>query len=224
MRIQDVWNGQAGGLIGEVIINDCYKLKELNFTPSCIVDLGSNIGIFAQFARELFSDALIICVEPDKENIKIFNQFNDDRNLILIEKAIGNGKVWHGLTAANGSGETYLCSGVGFPEKKMIKSSVLESSSVDTIRLSEIVETYVKPNDKLLIKLDIEGNEHVILFDEEEMDALRKADYICAEIHRYALTSKEWQGVHDKTEVALNSISDTHEIEIDGVHFWATKR
>lgn len=224
MKLEDTLKGGYLGLFGEVVTMDIYKIKKIKFTPTCILDVGSNVGVFSRFARQLFPHCKIIAIEPNKENCDIFKQYTIDGNTILIEKAIGNGKVWHGLTAANGSGETYLTEGVGFPESGMAKDDRMESSNVETITLSEIVNTYVKPEDKLLIKLDIEGNEHTILFDEKEMDALRRAAYICAEIHFYALTGLEWQEVQDRTHEALKSLETTHNCELDNVNFWATKK
>lgn len=223
MKIQDVWNGAAGGLIGEVVEWDIYKFKELDFIPDVCIDLGANIGVASRYVRELFPYCKIISVEPNKENCEIFRQFTNDENITLIEKAIGNGNVWHGLTASNGSGETYFTNGVGYPESEMSKNHSMELSKVETISLSSLVETYVNPTDKLIIKLDIEGNEHVILFDEKEMNALRRADYIAGEIHFYAINGLYWQEVQDKTRVALKSLETTHDCELDNVNFWAKK-
>lgn len=222
-NLNESLNGQYDGLYGEVVTNDIYKLKELKFTPTVFIDLGANVGVTSRFAKELFPKCFIISVEPNPSNIEIFKQFTQDDKILLIEKAIGTGKVRHGLTAANGSGETYLSSGIGFPEKGLQQDDRMEDSNIETIRLSDIIAKYVYPDDKLVIKMDIEGQEHVILFDVVEMSALRRADYICAEIHRYALTGLEWQEVQDKTYAALDSLKTTHITELDNVDFWATK-
>lgn len=222
-KIEDSLNGGYGGLYSEVVVEDTYKLKQLNFIPTVIFDVGANIGIFSRYARSLFPEALIVSIEPNPSNIEVFKQFTNDSNLILIEKAIGNGKVWHGLTARNGSGETYLSAGVGFVESEMNEIETLEDSGIETIKLSEIINQYVKEGYNFIVKLDIEGNEHVLFFDEIELSALKKADYLCAEIHKYSLTARDWQEVQDKTDEVLQSFSTTHNIEIDGVHFFAAK-
>lgn len=223
-NIYESLNGGYAGLEGEVITNDIYKLREVKFTPTVFIDLGCNVGCTTRFARELFPKCFIIAVEPNPSNIEVFKQFTKDDNLLLIEKAIGTGKVRHGLTAANGSGETYLSSGVGFPADGLATDDRMEDSDIETITLSEIVNKYVYPNDKLIIKLDIEGNEHVILFDETEMKALRRADYICAEIHFYARTGAEWQEVQDRTNEVLMSLETTHYCRLSNKDFWATKK
>lgn len=216
-------NGKFDGLFGEVVTNDIYKLRDLKFIPTVFIDLGANVGVTTRFARELFPKCFIISVEPNPSNIEVFKLFTQDDNILLIEKAIGTDKVRHGLTANNGSGETYLSSGLGFSKDKLDIDDRMEDCDIETIKLSEIISKYVYPNDKLVVKLDIEGQEHVILFDETEMAALRRADYICAEIHKYAIDGEEWQEVQDKTIEVLNSLKSTHQIELNNVDFWATK-
>lgn len=225
MLIEETLRGGYLGLYGEVVTEDVYKLKGIKFTPTIFIDCGANIGVTSRFARQLFPECLIIAIEPHKENCDLFKYFTKDKSIILIEKAIANGMVWHGLTAANGSGETYLNPGVGFIQDGMETDVTLEESSVSTIRLSEIIDKYVKPEDKVIIKLDIEGNEHIIFFDEVEMNALRRADYIGAEVHFYARTGGEWQEVQDRTHEALRSLETTHECRlVDRVNFYATKK
>lgn len=223
MLIEETLRGGYLGLYGEVVQEDIYKLKEINFIPSTIIDIGANIGVFSRYARSLFPAAKIIAIEPNKENCDLFKYFTKDKSIILIEKAIGNGKVWHGLTAANGSGETYLSAGIGFKETNMNLDSSMEKSDIQTITLTEIVNTYIKEDELFILKIDCEGNEHTILFDETEIQTLRKATYICAEIHFYAHTGAEWQEVQDRTHEALKSLESTHKCELDNVNFWATK-
>lgn len=224
MLIEETLRGGYLGLYGEVVTNDIYKLKEINFSPSVIIDIGANIGVFSRYARSLFPEAKIIAIEPNKENCNLFKYFTKDKSIILIEKAIGNGSVWHGLTAKNGSGETYLSAGIGYKEINMDLDSSLEKSDVKTITLTEIVNAYIKDGEPFILKIDCEGNEHTILFDETEMQTLRKATYICAEIHFYAHTGREWQEVQDRTHEALRSLETTHYCELDNVNFWATKK
>lgn len=222
-NLSESLNGKFDGLYGEVVTEDVYKFKELRFTPSVVIDMGANVGTASRFIRELFPDCLIVAIEPNPSNLEVFKQFTKDGNLILIEKAIGTGKVYHGLTAANGSGETYLSNSEAFPENKMLKDNRMESCEVQTIRLSEIISKYVYPFDKLVIKMDIEGNENSLFFDPIEMAALRRADYLAAEVHRYALTSNETEKVNKQTAEALLSLQNTHYCVEEGVHFYATK-
>lgn len=228
MNVEDIWDGAAGGLLGEVTVDDTYKIKDLKFTPSIIFDLGCNIGIFTRYVRSLFPDAFIVSVEPNEENIKWAKYFTPpDEKIHFINKAIGIGQIYHGLTAANGSGETYLSIMNGYPKKEMdeaVENNLgIERSEVETVMPDELFNRFVKEGDKVLVKIDCEGAENIIFSHEPSMEALRKCDYVCMEVHRYALSGGEhWELVQNKTREALDSFKYTHDLYEDGVHFFAT--
>lgn len=229
MKLQDTLKGGYRGLHGEVVTEDQYRLRQLPFTPDVIIDLGANIGIFSRFARDLFPDALIIAVEPDPDNIEVFKKFTDDKRIILIEKAIGKGKLYKCIGATNGAHECYLSPGLGYPEKEMKNDERLELVEIETVTLSEIIKQQIStrdffPDDKWMVKIDVEGNEHSIFTDLDSMDLLTYADYVCIEIHWYALTGNLIQEVKDKTLEALALFDFTHNIIIDNQYFWALKK
>lgn len=224
-KIEDTLKGGYAGLVGEVVTEDCYRLRQLEFIPDIILDLGGNIGVFARYARELFPKSLIVSVEPHPENQQVFQKFTNDKKIILIKKAIGTGIIWHDSGAANGSGEVYLSSGVGYPEKEMDKiPGKLDRFNTETIMLSDLIETFINRGKKSLVKIDIEGNEHIIFMHRKSMELLKNIDYICMEVHWYALTGDLIQDVRDMTHRALGSLMETHNCELKGVHFWATKK
>lgn len=230
--IEEALAGAYGGLYGEVVGADTYKLRSVPFTPSIVFDVGGNIGIFARYARRLFPGARIISMEPDPDNCEMFRRFTNDKNMILLERALGNGnRLFHGLTAVNGSGETYLSAGLGYPEDQMHKLAHnregMVESFIPTITLAGFLDYYFKAElgMKTILKVDCEGAENSIWLDPESMEALRKVDYIAMELHDYALTGGL---AHDTvvavTQAALLSLDRTHVCARDGVHFWATKR
>lgn len=214
------------GLHGEVATEDIYRLRKLDFVPDVIIDLGGNIGVFALHARSLFPDALIVSVEPNPTNAEHYRRFvkPDGIKTILIEAAIARGAVYRSTTVANGAGECYLSGGLGYPSELLPFDDRLEEVDIKTIMLSDLVRLYVGKHAKSFLKLDIEGNEHVILTSENQMIAMSDFDAIGAEIHFYSLTGAQRNDVHYKTMAALNSLKNTHEIELDNVNFWATKR
>lgn len=222
--LEETLNGNYPSLYGEVVTCDIYRIRQLNFVPDVVIDLGANVGTFTRFARELFPNALIVSVEPDKENFTHLVKFTEPKdNIIFINKAIGLGKVWRGLTAANGSGATYLSSGLGYPEHEM-GGETMELSELETIMPDELIKAYVKEGQKFLIKIDIEGNEHTIFTHYPSMKALHKADYLCMEVHFYALNGSLTDEVNEQTMGALRNFEDTHNIELDNVNFYATKK
>lgn len=224
---KELLNGGYQGLYGEVVEQDTYRLKRIDFVPDIIIDIGANIGIFSRFARTLFPDTKIIAIEPDPGNIKIFRQFPADPNILLVEKALGRGRLFHGTTEANGSGAVYLSAGLGYPEKEMEEAADhhwgMEVSSVPTITLEQIVQHYVPPGKRTLLKLDCEGAENTIWSDRSSLEALRVFDYIAAEIHFFALHGGQLPSVLEATHNALKSLEATHTCELEGVYFWARK-
>jgi FkbM family methyltransferase len=226
MLIEETLRGGYNGLFGEVCIEDCYRLKQLKFVPDLIVDAGCNIGIFSRYARELFPNAIIVGIEAHKENYDLAKYFTKDKSIIFINKAIGQGNVWHGTTAANGSGETYLSEGLGYPQKSMIEQDgkSIERATVETVMLDEIINTYYKDGMKAILKLDIEGAENCLWSHKPSMDAIKKIDYIAAEIHWYGIDGIEYKKVQIATRKALKELEETHITELDNVHFFAHKR
>lgn len=229
MKIGEIWNGAAEGLFGEVVTEDTYKIKDLKFVPQIVLDLGCNIGIFTRYIRSLFPDCFIVSVEPNKENIEYAKMFTaEDDKILFINKAIGIGQIYHGLTAINGSGETYLSSGLGYPKEKMeyaVDNNLgIEKSDIETVMPDELINKFVKNGDRFIVKMDIEGSEHIVFDHEPSMAALKKADYLCFEIHKYAIDGQEHEDVGYYTNKHLKSFRQTHNCWLEGVHFWATKK
>lgn len=228
--IEEAMAGPYGGLYGEVVTGDTYRIRSLKFKPDLVFDIGANIGIFSRYIRNRFPEARIIAMEPDPNNCDMLRRFTDDQNMILLERALGSGSaLYHGLTAVNGSGETYLSSGLGYPSEEMAKLAKarngMEESFIPTITLGQLLSFYYRDGEKALIKIDCEGAENSIWMDRESMDYLRRIDYIAMELHDYALTGGP---VHDTvvsvTNAALGSLERTHDCKREGVHFWATKK
>ena len=169
-----------GGLYGEVVTEDIYKLRSLDFVPDAIIDIGANIGIFSRFARELFPQALIVAVEPHPANFEILQAHAPADPCILLNKALGRGQVYHGLTAANGSGATYLSAQPGYPAADLAMPDPSRVAvATKTIMLDELANAYVEIGQKLLLKIDCEGAENIIFTHGPSMDVLRSAELHC---------------------------------------------
>ena len=54
--------------------------------------------------------------------------------------------------------------------------------------------------------------------------AIATAEYICMEVHFYALTGSLTEEVYEESMLALKIFDLTHTIELDNVNFWATKK
>lgn len=223
-NIEESLNGGYKGLHWEVTEEDTYRLKTLGFIPDIFIDLGANIGITSRFVRELFPECKIVSVEPDETNCEVFRAFTGDTNTILIQKAIGVGKIWKCEGAANGSGETYISAGLGYPLFEDIEYKRLVQTEVETILPYDIITEYVKEGMKTAIKIDVEGAENSIFTHEPSMQALLKMDYITMEIHNHALTGKQIDEVRQTTFESLASFIPTHNCQLINKMFYAKKR
>lgn len=228
-NIEDSLNGGYAGLYGEVVTEDVYKLKSLKNDFNVIFDLGANVGIFTRYARELFPNALIVSVEPNEENFNILTKFTKIGNWIAINKAIGKGQLWHNLGAVNGSGESYVSSGLGYNHSEMHVLEKLgkgvERSKIETILPRDLIKQYAKEGDKILMKIDIEGGEHAIFEDKESLELLKKCDYICMELHLYALyAGKLYDDVVKKIGEFIGELMKTHLVTLNNMDLTATKK
>lgn len=216
LKIEDTLNGGYAGLYSEVVTHDCYKLQSIKFSPDLIFDFGANIGIFARYAQQLWPDAKIVSVEPNPDNVAVYKQFTQDT--VLLNVAIGKGELYHNLGARNGSGEVYISKGLGYPDGGD------EKSEIPTKMPAEIIKRYWRPGMKAIVKMDIEGGENIIWGHPTSMAALKEMDFLAFEVHFYAATHDQLQGVVNATMDALNSFRDTHEVLIENVHFWAWRK
>lgn len=220
-------------LFGEVVECDTYRVRTLPFIPDMVFDIGANVGIFTRFARELWPDAAIVAVEPHKPNCERFklNMKEGEHRCMLMQVALGKGQIYHALGAANGSGESYLSAGLGY-SKQQLDACVdahgnYERIGTRAVMLNEIVGRPgmpLHPAIKTVIKIDCEGAENVLWEDEESMEILHAANYLCLELHDYALDGKSREQVIATTNAALKQLERTHDCERQGVYFWASRR
>jgi FkbM family methyltransferase len=232
MKIEETLNGGYKGLYGEVVTHDCYKVKNLPFVPDVVFDIGANIGVFTRYARELWPHTRIVSVEPHPENYSDFMHFTypellkySESSFYVINAALGHGQLWHNKGAVNGSGESYVSSGLGFDPEKMANATSTEKSSIKTIMLDELINSHWKKAMKSVIKIDCEGGENVIWDHAPSMKALAQMDYITIETHFYALHGGElYDQMKEKTIEALNSLKSTHVTFFEHPHFRAIKK
>lgn len=223
-KLEDTLGGKWSGLRGEVVDQDCYKIRELKFAPDLVFDLGANVGTFTRFALDLWPRCRVVAVEPDPENAAHFRKFTDLSRVDLIEAAIGKGQIWKASGAANGSGEVYMSCGVGYPKAKVARASNLSRSPVPSITLRELVKDFMSRNTKTVLKIDIEGAEHSIFSDPRSMKYLWQMDYVAMELHRYAIDGQEQEEANELVRMAVELLEDSHFVKVSGVHLWAWKR
>ena len=218
-------------IYGEVCRDDFYGLRSLPIVPDVILDIGANIGVFTTFARFLFPSARIIAVEPDPRTRALLVQYTAHMpGVTHVAKALGMGEIWQGNPPLEEPYYGAVCSYVtanqlGFPEGELDSPPglggrdglpIYKRSKISSVTLDELVGKYVKPGDKLLIKMDCEGGENYIFAHEPSMVALRRADVLTMETHYYTKgTGEDYQANAQKVADGLLSLSDTHDCILD---------
>jgi FkbM family methyltransferase len=211
MELENTLNGGYGGLYGEVVTEDCYRLKTLGFNPDILFDFGANIGVFTRYAREMFPNAQIISVEPHLDNFVNLTTFTKSNNIVFINMAIGDGVAYRIESDVNGAHEKYVNNDAD--GKKV---------SIECIMPDKLINNYLKDGQKSYLKLDIEGNENIIWTHKESMEVLNKIDFISMELH---FLVKHWnENDVENTNKMMEYFSETHNCEFIAPMFYAKKR
>jgi len=194
------------GLYGTVVANDCYRLRQLDFVPEVIFDIGGNIGVFTRFARELFPQARIIAVEPGKRNFENLLLLTPERaDMVLLNKAIGQGQLWTSVSAKNGAHEAYLSETKYLTGEWFRCRSQFVCCDVESVMLDSLAAEHLGGKERVFVKIDCEGAEAVIFEHEPSMAVLAGADAFAIEIH----------GMNRTTAEAFCRFSQTHNLEMD---------
>ena len=215
----------------EVCRDDYYRLRDIQFAPDVILDIGANVGAFTNFARFLFPTAKIVAVEPDPVNYNYLCDFTRHLPAVTrINKALGVSEIWEGLCEP--SPPYYSClqsyitiDQIGFPKSDASQPpgldgrdnlAVYKRSSVQPVTLAELIDEHVLSTDNLLVKLDCEGGENCIFDHEPSMAALRRVDVLTMETHFYTKgTGTEHEKNANTIISQLMSLSSTHECQHD---------
>lgn len=242
MILEETLNGGYAGLFGEITDKDVFHWRDVAdivsvndpnfvhekghkrgfpFEPGIVFDIGANIGIASRYARRLFPHALIVAVEPDTANCDIFSQhWAGDMKMVLVQKAIGTGKIHRCVGAENGAKEVYLSEGPGYLKDYLEK---IPTSQVRSLMLHEL-QWYIPAGAKSILKMDIEGSETVVFNDPASMEFLKKIDYFVIELHYYSQDQKTNDDVVEITKRALSEFSLTHKTILENNYFYALKR
>ena len=152
----------------EVLIEQVYQLDAVPFMPDLVLDLGANIGLFTLLAAKRWPTASIICVEPHPTTFSFLCD-----NLAL--NGVNATKLQCALDAEVS---------IKFMENEgavfQALSNRATATRVMTLQLDALLPTGT--NEKLLIKMDIEGSEVTVL---EKLQAkLPPECFVFIELHK----------------------------------------
>ena len=138
-------------IFDEIFIARTYEITQFGFVPETIIDCGAHIGMFSLVAAAAFPQANIVAFEPNPNNAaQIRKQISKNGLTVkLIESAVSinsSERYFHVSNSHHG---------------RLVESHDEGAFQVSTTDLPEMLER-LKPTN-LLIKIDIEGEEEILL-------------------------------------------------------------
>lgn len=139
-----------------VLLDDEYGLSDLK-TPSVIVDIGVNMGIFSLAAWSRYPNAKIYGYEPAPEAFAMATHNLKVTGVTLFNEAVG-------LTSG-------MCAISESPQSRLAKAIVTDSGTIPVSSFEDVLKVVGGRID--LLKLDCEGAEWDILNDRESMRSVQ---------------------------------------------------
>lgn len=169
-------------LFSEIFVDECYYFTSSNPKPF-IIDGGGNIGMASLYFKALYPDAQILIFEPGRHCFDVLRRNMEANNITqvqLINKAL-----------SNKNGETALFGGDGAMGASLFAQggdggAQGLSCTVACAKLSDYV---TRPVD--LLKLDVEGSEHMVLDDLVASGKLRLIRQMVLEYHHHGGGKRE---------------------------------
>jgi FkbM family methyltransferase len=160
----------------------------LKFTRSDMVayDIGANVGIFSfLFASIVGEDGLVYSFEPEENNYTCLEKSiekHDKKNMVLDKRAVGNTKSTEKFDRRGGAFSGRLIGNGLYHTTGNIKT-------VETVSIDYVVneEGYRVPD---ILKIDVEGNEGMVLEGMKNIMATHSPIVIC-ELHTHLGESKD---------------------------------
>lgn len=138
----------------EIFLQMNYDLDKVTFTPEVIFDCGAHIGMFSLLAKSKFPGARIIAYEPNPQNAAIIRSqiARNGLDVTLVESALSTEKKELGFVWSN-----------SHSGKLLHDDANAHICKVSVVNFIEIVKE-LHPS-SLLLKMDIEGEESVVMLE-----------------------------------------------------------
>ena len=133
--------------------------------PSLVFDVGGNEGQFANDALECSGQHRVVSFEPLSQAHALMEAAakNNDQWLIAPRCAIGDEKGTSTINISGFSGASSLRSMNDTNLEAAPDTAYCGQESVDVLRLDDIGRTYIRPDDRIYLKIDTQGYEKNVL-------------------------------------------------------------
>ncbi len=148
-----VWldTSDLGQLISyeEIIVDGCYDLTLVPFTPTRVLDFGAHVGLFSAIAASRYPHAHLKAVEPNPRNCRMLRQqfahLNSRVDIVEAAVSIEEGQA-------------------SFEAEFSNAGRLVSSSGGFRVNVLDIRKILAEEQDKaLLMKIDVEGEERKIM-------------------------------------------------------------
>ncbi len=150
------------------------ELKNRGFCPARIIDGGANIGNFSRNARHVFPNAEIDLIEPQPACYDALKRFERENNFFVHHFA---------LVAESSPGQTISLAvdpnGITTGAHIALPSTI-NTADVPTVTLDQLLDAQIGNQDRVFIKLDLQGYELEAL--KGASNVLRKTEVILTEV------------------------------------------
>jgi FkbM family methyltransferase len=149
------------------------------------VDIGANIGLATRYLLTELRPVSWLCIEPFKDNMQLCKQNNAQYSFIQYQEAA----FWHEQKSEVFLNRNFR-DGADWALSVSNKPEGINLGPVPVIRLQEILAT---PGFQQidLVKIDIEGAEHIIFSDKTTLKSLANVLIFCIEVHREPIGYKK---------------------------------
>lgn len=196
----------AVNLHEEIGLNDEYRLRpQLGKLVTTILDIGANYGFFGMFARTLFPEARIICLEPVEATYLDLRVNLQGLDIQSYQAGLGDGQPIKLQPGHDGS-STY----VSAPVEEGVPSHTLPQL---------FKHLSIQQPETTILKIDCEGAERYIVEDPEALEILKRVGHWAMEVH---YEPSMWPGCLDRQAYLdfAKQFEATHEVHLDLKQEW----
>lgn len=166
-------------LFHEIFVSGEYHYAENEFKPEVIFDCGANIGMTTLFFKILYPDVKIRAFEPNPKAFYYLNKNITSNNLLNVFP------YQVALSDTNGEMELF------FDNENLVTGSLNNgreifnhSVTVKTAKLSDYIAQEARID---ILKMDVEGAEHIILAELAKTGLLQKPSRYLIEYHNFEI-------------------------------------
>jgi FkbM family methyltransferase len=149
-------------IFDEIFLRSGYDMSKVDFIPDVIIDCGAHIGMFSLLAASTFPNATVVAYEPNPKNVQLAHEQvrRNELHIDVRQAAVSTASTKMEFAAVvSNSHSGRLLQDVS----SEILRSKIETFLVEVVDLKSEIQK-MKP-ERLLLKVDIEGEERKVLPD-----------------------------------------------------------